>query len=256
MAFEISLKGKTCVVIGGSRGIGAQCVRGLAEAGGNVAFSQTKDGEHVTKLIAEAESMSVRAKAYTFDVSDEVKVREMFEDVYETFGSVDVFVYNAAILIAAPFEDMAAEDWRRMMAVNVDGAFYSAQAALKYMLKGGGGSMVFISSNATINAGGGCVAYPASKGALDGLAKQILKEYLKKGVNVNIVSPAVIDTDLFRKRYPTDEIVEEYGKTLPVGRVGKPEDIANAVVFLASDKASYICGHNLLVDGGRTYYIK
>ena len=256
MAFEISLEGKTCVVIGGSRGIGAQCVRQLAQAGGNVAFSQTKDGGHVSKLIAEAEAFGVRAKSYTFDISDEQKVRVMFDDVYKLFGSVDVFVYNAAILIAVPFEDMRSEDWRRMMAVNVDGAFYSAQAALRYMLMGGGGSMVFISSNATINAGGGCVAYPASKGALDGLAKQILKEYLRKGINVNIVSPAVIDTDLFRRRYPTDEIVAEYGKSLPVGRVGKPEDIANAVVFLASDKASYICGHNLLVDGGRTFYVK
>jgi len=256
MAFEICLNGKTCVVMGASRGVGAECARQLALAGANIAFSYSKARECAQALLEEIEGLGVRAYAYQLDVADGEEVAQMFTDVFERFGSVDVLVYNAAILIASPFEEMSYESWRKTMAVNVDGAFFSAKAALKYMLKGGGGNMVFISSNATINAGGGSVAYPASKGALDGLAKQILKENLSKGINVNIVSPAVIDTDMFRERYPTDEIVAAYGKTLPVGRVGKPEDIANAVVFLSSDKASYICGHNLLVDGGRTYYIK
>ena len=256
MPFEISLRGKTCVVMGASRGIGAECARQLAAAGGDVAFSYSKSRESADALLDELVSMGVRAKAYQIDVTDKQKVDEMMLDVFEQFGSVDVLVYNAAILISSPFEEMSYELWRKMMSVNVDGAFFSAQAAVPLMLKGGGGRMVFVSSNATINAGGSSVAYPASKGALEGLAKQILKEYLQKGINVNIVSPAVIDTDLFRERYPTDDVVAAYGKTLPVGRVGKPEDIANAVVFLSSDKSSYICGHNLLVDGGRTFYIK
>ena len=254
MAFEISLEGKTCVVIGGTRGIGAACVRQLAAAGADVAFSYSKSADSAKKLEAEAEGLGVRIKGYSVDAGDEQKVTDMFAEIDGFFGSVDVLVYCAGILIAAPLAEITSDIWRKTMAVNADGAFYAAKAALPYMLESGGGNMVFVSSNATINAGGNSVAYPASKGALDGLAKQILKEYLSQGINVNIVSPAVIDTDLFRERYPTDEIVAEYGKSLPVGRVGTPDDIANAVVFLASDKASYICGHNLLVDGGRTYY--
>ena len=256
MAFEICLKGKTCVVVGGARGIGAECVRQLAQAGGNVAFAYARAHDQAKKLEDEAESIGVRIKGYALDVGNEQKVTDMFHAVNESFGSVDIMVYSAGVTISSPLEEITSDIWRKTMAVNVDGAFYSAKAALPYMLKNGGGKMIFISSNATINAGGNCVAYPASKGALNGLAKQILKEYLSKGINVNIVSPAVIDTDLFRQRYPTDEIVADYGKSLPVGRVGTPEDVAYAVVFLASDKASYICGHNLLVDGGRTYYIK
>jgi NAD(P)-dependent dehydrogenase (short-subunit alcohol dehydrogenase family) len=256
MAFEISLGGKTCVIIGGARGIGAECVRKLAQAGADVAFGYTSAHDHAKKLEEEAGSYGVRIKGYSLDVSDEQQVKDLFCVIAKDFGHIDVLVYNAAVLIASPFAEMSSDIWHRTMAVNVDGAFYSAQAALPLMLKKGGGKMIFISSNATINAGGNSVAYPASKGALEGLAKQILKEYLSKGINVNIISPAVIDTDMFRERYPTDEVVADYGKSLPVGRVGTPEDIANAVVFFASDKASYICGHNLIVDGGRTYYIK
>ena len=256
MTFEINLKGKTCVVIGGARGIGAGCVRQLAQASGNVAFGYAKAHDNARKLEEEAERFGVRVKGYSLDVGDERQVKDLFDDISADFGSIDVLVYCAGTLFAAPLEEITTEIWRKTMAVNVDGAFFSARAALPYMLKEGGGNMIFISSNAPINAGGNSVAYPASKGALEGLAKQILKEYLSKGINVNIVSPAVIDTDLLRERYPTDEMIADYGKNLPVGRVGTPEDIANAVVFLASDKATYICGHNLLVDGGRTYFIK
>jgi len=256
MSFEISLEGKTCVVIGGARGIGAECVRQLAQAGGNVAFVYAKSHDSAKKLEDESEIFGVRIKGFSLDVCDEQQVTDLFDEVSESFGSVDVLVYCAGTLFAAPLAEITSDIWRKTMAVNVDGAFYSAKAALPFMLDNGGGKMIFISSNASINAGGNSVAYPASKGAIEGLAKQILKEYLSKGINVNIVSPAVIDTDLLRERYPTDEMIAEYGKSLPVGRVGTPEDIANAVVFLASDKASYICGHNLLVDGGRTFYIK
>ena len=256
MSFEISLEGKTCVVIGGARGIGAECVRQLAQAGGNVAFGYAKAHDNARKLEEETGKPGVLVKGYSLDVGDEQQVADMFDKVEALFGSVDVLVYSAGILIAAPLTEITSDIWRKTMAVNVDGAFFSAKAALPIMLKKGGGNMIFISSNAPINAGGNSVAYPASKAAIEGLAKQILKENLAKGVNVNIVSPAVIDTDLLRERYPTDAMIADYGKSLPVGRVGTPGDIANAVVFLASDKASYICGHNLLVDGGRTYYIK
>ena len=254
MAFEIDLSNKTCIIMGGSRGIGAECCRQLAKAGSNIAFSFRKEVSKAETLVEELIQNDVKARHYQLDVGDAKQVQEMMDDVYSEFGSIDVLVYNAAILAASDFEDITYESWRKAFSVNVDGAFFSAKSAIPYMLKNKQGKVIFIGTNATINAGGGTVAYPASKSALEGLAKQLLKEHLSLGINVNIVSPAVIDTDLLRERYPTDEMIDEYGKNLPVGRVGKPVDIANAVVFMASDKSSYICGHNLLVDGGRTYY--
>lgn len=256
MAYEIDLKNKTCVIMGGSRGIGAECCRQLARAGANIAFSYNKSPDRADALMKEIETHQVKARTYGLNLGNPDQVKSMIDEVYAEFGSIDVLVYNAAILIASPLEDITIEQWRQTMAINLDGAFYSAKYAIPYMLKGNGGKIIFISSNATINGGGSTVAYPASKAGLEGLAKQLLKEFLSKGINVNIVSPAVIDTELLRERYPTDEMIAEYGKNMPVGRVGKPEDIANAVVFFASDKSDYICGHNLLVDGGRTYYIK
>jgi 3-oxoacyl-[acyl-carrier protein] reductase len=122
------------------------------------------------------------------------------------------------------------------------------------MLERGSGVIIMISSNAVINGGGNSLHYPASKAGLEGMVKGLAKDYAPRGIRANVIRPAVIDTDLLRTRYPTDEDMERYAATIPVRRVGKPEDIANSVVFLASDKASYICGESINVDGGRTYY--
>lgn len=254
MAFKIDLSGKIAVVVGGSRGIGAQCCRQLAEAGADIAFSYRSSDEIAGKLEKELNDIGINAIKYKSDVSKELEVKAFMDMVLEKYGKIDILVCNAAILIASKFEEMEYATWRKMMDVMLDGAYFSARYAINSMIKRNYGKIIFISTNATINGGGASVAYPAAKAGIEGLAKQLVKEYAGIGINTNIVSPAVIDTDMFRERYPTDEEVAEYGKSLPVGRVGKPADIANAVVFLASDKSSYICGHNLLVDGGRTYY--
>lgn len=254
MAFEINFKGKSAVVTGGSRGIGAECCRQLAAAGADVVFSYHSSKSISAALEKELSAMGVRAFGVKSDVSKEDDVKSLMDFALGTLGKIDILVCNAAILIPAKLEDMDYSTWRRMMGVMLDGSFFCAKYAIGTMLERRYGKIIFISTNATINGGGNTVAYPAAKAGVEGLAKQLVKDYAHMGINVNVISPAVIDTDMFRERYPTDEVVEEYGKSLPVGRVGKPVDIANAVVFLASDKASYICGQNLLVDGGRTYY--
>lgn len=263
MAFEIDLTGKTAVVIGGSQGIGAECCRQLAAAGADVVFSYyyspgdlngVREEERSRLLEDEIKDTGVQALKFKSDVSKEEEVKSLMDTVIKEFGKIDILVCNAAILMTAKFEEMKYETWRKMMDVILDGAYFCARHAIGSMIERKYGKIVFISTNAVVNGGGGSAAYPAAKAGVEGLAKQLVKEYAGIGISVNIVSPAVIDTDLFRKRYPTDEIVAEYGKSLPVGRVGTPMDIANAVVFLVSDKASYICGHNLRVDGGRTFY--
>ncbi len=162
----------------------------------------------------------------------------------------------AGITPVSTIEDMPTAMWRKTMGVMADGPFYCTREVLPYMLSKKCGKILMITTNCTVNGGGGSVGYPAAKSAAEGIVKTLVNAYADKGIRANIIQPAVIDTDLFRQRYDTDEKVAEYGKKQPVGHVGKPIDIANAAVFLCSDKAEYICGAILPVDGARTYYKK
>jgi len=255
--FCISFEGKTALVTGGARGIGAAACRQFAVAGANVVINHShseRGRKAAQKLEQEIKELGVGVMVCEADVSNEEEVKDMVRKAVEKFGTIDILVNNAAILIAKKLVEMSYDDWKKVMSVNLDGTFLVTREVVPHMLKNGGGSIVMVTTNATINGGGGGVHYPASKGGMEGMAKHLIKEFLDKGIRVNIVQPAVIDTELLRERYPTDEEIEQYGKTIPVGRVGKPEDVANAIVFLASDKAAYICGASLLVDGGRAYY--
>jgi len=256
MAFEISLSGKNALVTGGARGIGAEICRRLAKAGADVAinyYHSDADRAAAGSLAGEIEAMGRRALLCECDVSKEDEVAEMTERLAGEFGSLEIVVNNAGILISKPMEELSYREWRAVTGVILDGAFLVSRYALPLM---SGGAFVMISSNCAINGGGGSAAYPAAKAGLEGLARQIVIEYAGKGIRANIIQPSVIDTDMFRQRYPTDEDVANYGKRMPVGRVGTPADIANAAVFLASDLAAYICGATLQVDGGRTFYAK
>lgn len=255
--FCISLEGKTALVTGGARGIGAETCRQLATAGANVVINYSHSGKGknaAQKLKAEIEGSGVEAMAYEADVSSEEEVKTMAGEIIERFGRIDILVNNAATMIFARFDELSYDVWKKVIDVNLGGAFLVTREIVPYMLENGGGNIIMISTNATLNGGGGGAHYPASKAGMEGLAKQLVREYSSRGIRVNIIQPAVIDTELLRGRYPSDEEIAEYGKSIPVGRVGRPVDVANAVVFLASDKASYICGMSMLVDGGRAYY--
>ena len=255
--FEISLKGKTALVTGGARGIGAEVCKKMAEAGANIVvnyYDCEPDREALKELIPYLESKGVKAIASMADVSKEDQVNKMVKEAEEAFGGVDILVSNAGITPVAKIEEMSTEVWHRVLGVILDGAFYATRAVLPYMLKKGSGKIVMVTSNCAVNGGGGSAAYPAAKRGVEGLVKQLAYDYAGKGIRANIVRPSVIDTALLRERYPSDEDVAAYGKKLPVGHVGKAEDIANAVVFLASDQAEYISGESILVDGGRTLY--
>jgi len=259
MAFEISLKGKVALVTGGARGIGAEVCRQMAIAGADIIinyYHSDIDRDAAAALEAELLSYGVSVLRCEADVSKEQEVKYMINCAIQKFGKIDILVNNAGILVSSKFEELSYETWGRMLDVILNGAFLVTRYTVPKMLENNNGSIVMITTNCTINGGGGSAAYPAAKAGVEGLAKQLVLEYASKGIRTNIIQPAVIDTDMFRQRYRTDEEVIEYGKKLPIGRVGKPVDIANAAVFLASDKASYICGVTLQVDGGRTFYKK
>lgn len=255
--FFISLEGKVALVTGGARGIGAETCRQLAVAGANVIINYSHSGrgrQAANKLENELVELGVQVMQCEADVSNEQEVIAMVEQAIARFGHIDILVNNAGICATAKFEEMTYRQWQDSLDVILNGAFFVTRSVIPFMLKNNRGSIIMISSNATLNGGGGGAHYPAAKAGMEGMAKQLVKEYAARGIRVNVIQPAVIDTEMLRERYSTDEEVSAYGKKIPVGRVGQPVDVANAVVFLASEKAGYICGASLLVDGGRAYY--
>ena len=236
MAFEISIDGKIALVTGGARGIGAEVCRQMAIAGANIVINYyhiDKDRIAARKLENELKNYGVDVLLCEADVSQEEEVEKMISTVIERFGRLDILVNNAGLTLPSKFEEMSYETWKQVLDVILNGTYFVTRHTIPFMLKNKYGNIIMITTNCTINGGGGGANYPAAKAGVEGLAKQLL-----------------------RQRYPSDDDIEAYGNKLPVGRVGKPIDIANAAVFLASDKASYICGASLLVDGGRTYYKK
>lgn len=257
MPYTISLEGKKALVTGGARGIGAEICRQFAIAGADIAinyYHSDADRQAAASLKTEMENLGSSILLCEADVSNEKEVDAMVRNMADHFGSIDIIANNAGILESSPFDELDTNTWNRILGVILQGSFYVTRAVVPYMLKKSSGSIIMITTNCTVNGGGGSAAYPAAKAGVEGLARQLTVEYAGRGIRTNIIRPAVIDTELFRQRYNTDEAVREYGKKLPVGRVGKPEDIANLAVFLASDKSSYICGAAIPVDGGRTYY--
>jgi 3-oxoacyl-[acyl-carrier protein] reductase len=230
---------KTALITGASRGIGAEIARALARDGFAVTINYNQS-EQQAKLLAE----QLEGKAVRADVSVPEQVRRMFDEV----GALDVLVCNAGISQYGLFSETDYDSWRRVFAVNADGVYNCVHAALPGMLQKGGGSIVLVSSVWGL-AGAACeTAYSASKAALVGLTKALSKELGRSGIRVNCVAPGVIDTDMLAGFSPEDrrDLVER----TPLGRLGTPEDVAELVAFLCSDKASFITGEIISVGGG------
>lgn len=234
---------KAVLITGGSRGIGAACARRFAADGYLVAVNYVRSRERAEALAAELGGWAVQA-----DVSDRVQGTQLVDRVLERFGRLDVLVCNAGIAQQKLFTDLTGEDWRRMFAVNVDGVFHTIQAALPHFIHKKAGRIVTVASMWG-QVGGSCeAAYSASKAAVIGLTKALAKELGPSGITVNCVSPGVIDTEMNGNldRETLDALAEE----TPLGTIGTPEDVAEAVRFLASDAARFITGQVLAPNGG------
>lgn len=239
---------KTVLITGSSRGIGRAAAVTFAQNGYNVAVNYNKSSEAAEKLCSKLEQYGVKAKAFQADVSDKAAVNEMVRQIEAEFGKINVLVNNAGIAEQALFSDITEEMWDRMFNVNVKGAYNCTQAVLPHMIHNKYGRIINVSSMWGISGASCEVHYSASKAALIGFTKALAKEVGLSGITVNCVAPGVIATEM--NGHLSKEIIEELKNETPLNRIGTPEDVAEAIFFLASDKASFITGQTLSVDGG------
>lgn len=242
------LKGKTAMVTGGTRGIGYAIVKLYLENGASVALCGSRQ-ETVDKALAQlkAENPDYRVIGLCPDIQDADEVAKAIETVKETFGSLDIMVNNAGVSARDSLYAYKPEDFAKTIDLNVKAVFVCAQAAARVMKEQGGGVIINTSSMVSIYGQPAGVAYPASKFAVNGLTKSLARELGRDNIRVNAVAPGVTRTDMVAAL--PEEAIKPIVAGIPLGRVGEPEDVANAFLFLASDMASYVTGEILSVDG-------
>lgn len=241
------LQGKTAVITGGTRGIGFAIARLYLENGAKVAIAGSRQ-ETVDKALAQLTEYEDKVMGICPDLCDPEAVAAAFASVKEKFGSLDILVNNAGVSSRASLYDYSAEEFTRVMNLNVNAVFVCCQAAARIMKPQGGGVILNTSSMvAKIGQPAGC-AYPASKFAVNGLTISLARELAKDQIRVNAVAPGVTRTDMVAALPP--EMVARVSAGIPLGRVGEPQDVANAFLYLASDMGSYVTGAVLGVDGG------
>lgn len=245
----MKLNGKVAIVTGGASGIGEFTVREMVKEGAKVVIADVNDTLG-NQLVQELNQGEIVAAYVHVDVTKEDQVQQMVEFALSQFGKLDILFNNAGIGSMSPSADLPFEDWRKVLSVNLDGVFLVAKHSIRAMLKNGGGSIVNTASILGHVGQAQTASYSAAKGGVVNLTRTLALEYAKDNIRVNAICPGYIETPLLSQ---LDEDMKKYLISLhPLGRLGKPEEIAKAVLFLASDDASFITGANLLVDGGYT----
>lgn len=242
----MSLNGKTALVTGASRGIGRAIALRLAEDGANVAVIYAGSADKAEAVVNEITALGVNAKAYRCNVADSAAVNETVRAVTNDLGKIDILVNNAGITRDGLMLRMKDEDFDAVLDTNLKGAFNMIRACYSGFIRKKSGRIINISSVSGIMGNAGQANYSASKAGVIGLTKSVARELASRGITCNAVAPGFIQTDMTENLGDNNPLLN----SIPLGRMGKPEDIAAAVAFLASDSAAYITGEVLKVDGG------
>lgn len=241
------------LVTGASKGIGRAIALELAKNNFDVAINFNRSEEPAKNLCAEIKNLGVNAEIFKADVSDYNQVAEMFKNVKSVMGeAVSILVNNAGVTRDTLLMRMKPEDWQTVINTNLNAAFYCTREAIRDMAKARYGRIINIASVVGLIGNAGQANYAASKAGIIGLTKSIAREYAERGITANAIAPGFIDTDMTEGLKP--EAKEGILKSIPIGKIGSPEDVARAAAFFASEANSYITGQVLAVDGGMTMY--
>jgi meso-butanediol dehydrogenase/(S,S)-butanediol dehydrogenase/diacetyl reductase len=244
------VQGKVVIVTGGGSGIGAATAKLLAREGAHVVLCGRRRAplDAVVKGVA---GQGGRAEAHVADVTDEAQFRALVEQTAARHGRLDVLVNNAYAMYAAPIQSLSAEQWRENFTTTLDAAFFGIRAALGVMGRQGGGSIVNVSSTAGHAGQAGLAGYSTAKAALENLTRNAAVEGAPLGVRVNTLAPGVIATEGTEAAFADPRMRRAMERMIPLGRLGRPEEIASGILFFASDESSFATGSCLVIDGGQ-----
>ena len=242
------LENKVALITGGGRGIGRSICESFAENGCNVAFTYNSSKEAAENLVEELKKYNVKVRSYKSDASDHDKSVELIENVISDFERIDVLVNNAGITKDNLLMRMSPSDFKDVVNVNLGSVFNLTKSSIRIFLKQKEGSIINISSIVGVKGNAGQSNYAASKAGIIGFSKSIALELGSRNIRCNVVAPGFIETDMTDSL--SDDVLEKWKESIPLKRSGKPNDVGNACVFLASDLSSYITGQVLQVDGG------
>jgi 3-oxoacyl-[acyl-carrier protein] reductase len=242
------LDNKKILITGGSRGIGEALVKAMAKEGADIGFSYRSSAESANRVVEEAAAHGTTIKAYQSDAADFEQSAQLMKDFLADFGQVDVLINNAGITKDTLMLRMSEEQWDQVITVNLKSVFNLTKQALRPMLKQRGGSIINMSSVVGVFGNAGQANYAASKAGIIGFTKSIAKEVGSRGIRCNAIAPGFIATDM------TDELTDEqrkaYTDSIPLGRLGSGQDIADACIYLGSDMSTYVTGQVLSICGG------
>jgi len=244
----MTLSKRVAIVTGGGRGIGRAIALRLAEAGANVVVNDIGDAEPVEAVVREIKAMGRQALPILADVSSPSDVDRLVGETIAAYSRIDILVNNAGIARDQLLLRMMEEDWDRVISVDLKSVFLCTKAVLKYMVKQRWGRIISIASIVGIVGNPGQANYASAKAGIIGFTRTIAKEVASRGITVNAIAPGFIDTEMTQRL--KEEWKEELKKRIPLGYLGSPRDVAEAVAFLAGEEAGYITGHVLAVDGG------
>lgn len=245
---KFNLNNKIAIVTGASQGIGKIIAFELAKSGAHVACI-SRNKKAIESIVDEITINGGQASSFPCDISDSDTLSEIITEIIKENSRIDILVNNAGITKDSLLMRMSIEQWDDVINTNLKGAFHCTKAVVRYMMKNKFGRIINITSIVGLTGNAGQANYAASKAGLIGMTKSIAKEVASRGITANCIAPGWIETSMTDKL--SGEVKNEFLSHIPVGRIGSPDDIANAVIFLASDEAGYITGQTITVDGGR-----